>query len=361
MTMPSSLPRMYPEIRFPADFTARYEAPLQFFPSGDGGMSGGSWMITPWPPEDGFADDNQIYHKSKNGEVAAMVNEVIRSRQKSRINQMTHSAMIQGHGGCMECEGGARYGGTPTTIEGAQVLSGRGLHGGVMRTLAGRQFVASRLSSRVNELNERDAVAMNQPYEMPQPEALTENDEIVVRLGEDIDIVNDAFATGNIESETVSAARGILKNLTKAGWSIPQNLITTVLRNVDDMMATSVQVLGAVNPQFVLNADRKKRLRMIFNILERCRLALDVLTASSDLSPQERQMALGSLEGESMLRQSQLARIPARRRLGYIPRGMAGEVYPYQGAHEAPVPRLSPVQRQAHIRQMRVPNRQRML
>jgi len=355
---------MYPEIRFPADFTAYYTTPLSFFPSGDGGMVGGastSWVITPWPPEDGFADDNQIYHKSKNGEIAAQMDEIKRSRQRARINQMTHGAMLQNHGGCMECEGGARYGGTPTTIEGAPVLAGRGLHGGVMRTLAGRQFVASRLSSRINELNERDAVAQNQPYEEPQPEPLTENDEIVVQLGEDIDIVNDAFGTGNIESETVAAARSLLKNLTKAGWSIPQNLITTVLRNVDDMLATTVQVLGTANPQFVLNADRKKRLRMIFNILERCRLVLDALTASSDLSPQERQMALGSLQGETMLRQSQLARIPAPRIHRHIRRGMAGDVYPYTGHYQGLQQAVSPLQRRAELRYMRDAPRQRMI
>ena len=158
------------EVRFPSEFTARYMTPLAFFgapPSVFGGAVDG----VEWPPNDGFANDNDLFHKQKQRESVEEVARAVRNRQVQRINQTTHNGREIMGGTHDEMAGGARYGGTPTTIEGAPVLAGRGLRGGVMRTQAGRQHVVSRLQSRVGELNAREAVAQQIPM---LPEATQE-------------------------------------------------------------------------------------------------------------------------------------------------------------------------------------------
>jgi len=345
MTMPTSLPHRFMEVRFPADFTAQYVAPLAWFPGASDvpSMSGGGvsiygrpghGMYAPeWPPNDGFQNDNQIWHKQKGLDRLNQVATQVRNLQIQRMNQMTHMPYSVMAGGCDECTGGARYGGTPTTIEGARVLAGRGLRGGVMRTLAGRQHVERRLAARVGELDLRDAVAEQMPFpSAPKEAGLTEDDTTLKSLGEYMDILDDSFTSAAIETDTVAAARGVLSTLLKVGWRIPQNLITPTLRQVNEMLNAVNQVAGATNPQTVLTAEKKKRLRTVFQVLERARTVLKELSAKSDLSPQERRMATQALAGELQGQvASQRARIPPQRnpQTGAIVPPQPGQVYPY--------------------------------
>ena len=348
--MPTSLPRRFMEIRFPAEFTAVYNTPEQWFSGGSsmaggGGLLGqdGHGMYSPeWPPRDGLSQStNGDWHKQKHADALRQVAEKVRNLQISRMNQMTHQPYTQMVGAAEECCGGARYGGTPTTIEGANVLSGRGLRGGVMRTLAGREFVESRLKSRIRELNNIDALAEGQEL-MPKPTMdRGEDEDVIASIGESMDALNDAFTSGGVESESVSQARNLLKALTEVGWKIPQNLITGVQRNVEEMLTTIQQVLGTANPNFVINSEKKKRVRTIFQILERCAMVMVELARVSDLSPQERKMALAALRPAlTQQASSQLARIPSQRqRYNYIPGEDLGNIYNYSVPPTAPVTR----------------------
>lgn len=343
MTMPTSLPRQFAEVRFPADFTALYDTPLSWFGRtgsyGRGG-SGGNPEGVEWPPVDGFATDNEIYHKQKAEDAVRQVARHVRNLQVQRINQITHMPYNQmAHtademayvDGFNQVRGGARYGGTPTTIEGARVLAGRGLRGGVMRTQAGRQHVQQRLTARVAELNARDAVAANEPPPPAVPNPTVDGERQVASIGEYLDILDDNFTSGAIDSEAVSAARGLLRAITAAGYRIPQNLITPMLRQVEEYLSIIESVAGATQQAFRPSAERGKRLRMIFQVLERCRTVMEELSRVSDLSPQERQMATETLQAP--LRQQvveQRARKP--RNLPHpqpLPRGQTGRVYPY--------------------------------
>jgi len=342
--MPTSFPRAFPEVRFPAEFTELYHTPLTWFGypaiGGVRGGSGGNPDGLEWPPVDGFANDNELYHKSKALEAVRQVAQHVRNLQVQRLNQVTgqpywqmantadEQAFLAGQS---QVHGGARYGGTPTTIEGAPVLSGRGLRGGVMRTQAGRQHVAQRLSARVNELNTRDAVAANQPPPELSRNAPMENASSIESIGEYLDILSDNFTSGAIDNEAVQAARGLLKNLTKSGFLIPQNLITPILRQVEHMLSSVEAVANSVTPAFMPSAERSKRLRTIFQVLERCRAVLDELSRSSDLSAPERRMALDALQGPL---QQQVVAQEARRPRTLpqslpLARGETGYVYPY--------------------------------
>lgn len=344
MTMPTSPLWDRVEVRFPAEFTARYMTPLAFFgspPSIFSPMVGGATEGVEWPPRDGFANDNDLFHKQKQLEAVEEVARAVRNRQVQRINQMTHNPgmvmgatrdemdYISGHSGVVQ--GSARYGGTPTTIEGARVLAGRGLRGGVMRTQAGRQHVVSRLQSRIGELNTREALAQGVPPPAPAVGEVSGNADELEAIGEYLDILDDNFTSGAIDAEALSAARGLLKNVTKVGYMIPQNLITPILRQVIEMLSNVEAVANSQHPNFAPRAERAKRLRTIFQILERVRTALESLSAVSDLSTQERQMAMeASLPALHQEVSQQRARRP--RNLPppvALPRGQTGYVYPY--------------------------------
>lgn len=304
--MPTSHLNRRLEVRFPAEFTAEYMAPLSYFPgvsSVPSGMCGGAQfglgMYAPsYPANDGFANDNQIWHKQKMMDRAAQVATQVRNLQIQRINQATYMPYQVMAGGCDECYGGARYGGTPTTIEGAQVLSGRGLRGGVMRTLAGRKHIEARLSARIGELNRIDAEAAGEQYNLPQVAPEPNTEDYVRRIQDSLDGLDDTFTANAFDSDSPGFARNLLKSLLDDGWRLPSNIITPILRQVVEMLSTIEQMIGATNPQFLLSAERKRRARLIFQVLERCQSVLQELSRVSDLSPQERQMALGALRPE---------------------------------------------------------------
>lgn len=332
MTMPTSPLWERVEVRFPAEFTARYMSPLSYFDS-PAYLRGGA----EWPPNDGFANDNDLWHKEKGRLANEEVARAVRNRQVQRINQMTHSGRVQLAG--MRADGGARYGGTPTTIEGAPVLAGRGLRGGVMRTQAGRQHVVSRLQSRVGELNQREAVAQQIPMPpTPMPEAGMDGQEEIEAIGDFLDILDDNFTSGAIDAEALSAARGLLKNITSVGYLIPQNLITPTLRQVEEMLSNLEAISNSIQPNFGIRGERAKRLRTIFQVLERVRSALEELSRVSDLSRVEREMAMeAGIQG----RRQQVVRQRARRPRNLppavpLPRGETGYVYPY-ATQESPV------------------------
>ena len=245
-------------------------------------------------------------------------------------------------------EGSGRWSYSPGTgtIEGAPVLAGRAkpLRGGVMRTQAGRQYVQSRLSARIDELNLRDSVGANTEPPPSAPVEALEGGEEIGAIGDYMDVLDDNFTSGAIDTESLAAARGLLKNLTKVGFRIPQNIITPILRQVTEMLSTvealtnTPAALGAYKP----TGDRAKRLRTIFQILERCRTILIELSEKSDLSSQERQMALRSLEAGPL--QEQVVHQRARRPRA-VPRpiplqeGQTGYVYPYPTQENPRAPR----------------------
>lgn len=380
------------EVRFPSEFTARYMTPLAYFGSPPS-MFGGAVDGVEWPHNDGFANDNDLFHKQKQLEAVEEVARAVRNRQVQRMNQMTHNSREVMSGTHDEMEGsglfdvlktgatkllksktgrnallkyapgmaskaygmvkgafnrgddevvsrkrqgdddrgGARYGGTPTTIEGAPVLAGRGLRGGVMRTQAGRQHVVSRLQSRVGELNAREAVAQGaQPPAVAVPEIKENADELEAIDGY-LDILDDNFTSGAIDAEAISAARGLLKNVTTIGYMIPQNLITPVLRQVEDMLSNIEAIANATQQDFMPSGERRKRLRTIFQILERVRSSLEALSAVSDLSTQERQMAMmANMPGLRQEVYQQRSRKPrSLPRPVPLQRGQTGYVYPY--------------------------------
>ncbi len=306
MTLPSHLVK-HP-VRFPYDFSQRYSRPFAYYPGGGmrgGAGSGGDF----WPPDDGLTPET-IAHRDWAEQAAEEVAERIRQRALQRVKQVTYRerrqyALGEMEGGCDMCEGGARYGGSPTTIEGAPVLAGRGrMIGGVMRTQAGQQFLKSRLTARIRELNRIDALRSGTQLEpLPERDAvLTEDDAYVEQLGEYLDMISDAVATANFTKETVTAAQGLEKSLKTVGWRIPQNSITTMLRDVVEMMSElnrsyRIGISAAVSvSEFQLTAERRKNLRQTYLVLERARALLQYLTTKSDLSAEERKLALGAFK-----------------------------------------------------------------
>lgn len=393
MTMPTSPLWDRVEVRFPSEFTARYMTPLSYFGSPPS-MFGGAVDGVEWPPNDGFANDNDLFHKQKQLEAVEEVARAVRNRQVQRMNQMTHNSrevmcgthdemegaglfdvlktgatkllksktgrnallkyapgmaskaygMVKGAFNRGDDEvvvsrkrqgdddrGGARYGGTPTTIEGAPVLAGRGLRGGVMRTLAGRQHVVKRLQSRVGELNAREAVSQGVPPPAPAVSEIREDADEIEAISEFLDILDDNFTSGAIDAEAISAARGLLKTVTRLGYMIPQNLLTPLLRQVESMLSNIEAVANSTQQDFMPSGERRKRLRTIFQVLERVRTALEALSSVSDLSARERQMAMmATLPEIHQEVASQRARKPRSLPPPVpLPRGQTGYVYPY--------------------------------
>lgn len=353
------------EVRFPADFTALYSTPLSYFGGAYFGGSGGNPEGLEWPPNDGFANDNDIFHKSKALEAVQRVADMIRTRQVQRMNQMTHlpgtavrntaaeAAYIDGDAG-MAGSGRFSYSPGTGTIEGAPVLAGRArpMRGGVMRTQAGLQHIRARLAARVGELDGIDAAATQQPPPAPPQGEQLEGADEVEAIGEYLDILDDNFTSGAIDTEALAAARGLLKNITKIGFRIPQNLITPILRQVDEMLSIIEAVANTPQSrnatQFKPAGDRAKRLRTIFQILERARTALTELSRVSDRSPQERQMALQTLQAplQEEVRSQRVRKPRDVPRPVPLPAGQTGQVYPYRTqADRAAPPQVPPWRR----------------
>ena len=299
MTMPTSLPRRFPEVRFPAEFTALYDGPFQYFGGSrlihGAGMSVGA--LGGWPPEDGLADENDLFHKNHRREALQQVRGAIESRIHSRLRQMTGGSRQLRHqtleGGCDTCDGGSMLIGVGT-IEGAPVLSGRGLHGGVMRTLAGRQHVARRLTSRIGELNKVDNETWENSWVPPanRREAVTEDEQQVVLLGEALAALSDAMTSGVWDKDTTKEAKTILSILAQEGHLIPSNQITLILRQLERTLS-ELQAYTSTRG----NSDKDKRIiRLIFTILERARSVAETLSSNADRSVEERRMVIGALK-----------------------------------------------------------------
>ena len=334
MTMPTSFPRRYPEVRFPADFTALYQGPFAYVPNGIGTVRGGNSAAgVSWPPNDGLQDMNDVWHKQKQEERIAQVRAGIQSRQRSRINAITgghpNLALYQGmetidshgySGGCGSCEGGS-FGN-----EGAQVLAGRGrrMMGGVMRTLAGRQHVARRLTSRVGEFNAISQSNFQEPWASSgQPAGIpTETGNVVIELGEHLTALSDAMTSGVWDKDTTKEARGILNTLLQSGWAIPQNQITMVLRQVTNALSGIQRIAGTAN--LPAQGKDKNILKLIYLILERCRVVLEDLSSVSDRSPEERKLRLDALVPTlgKFTEAQRVARMPGSIRPGLGARGV---------------------------------------
>jgi len=349
--MPTSFPRNYPEVRFPYDFTQLYDKPFAYYPSAHAHRGAGLRSAT----FDGLSP-NSINHRNKYMEEQAMVDERIRQKQVRRLNQLTanpgrvmaYTVLEEGSGkgGCMSCEpgdrGGARYGTADGQIEGAPVLAGRGLLGGVMRTQAGRQFLQSRLTARIKDLNAIEAAkaGIEQVEEPPTEQDLTADDEAVSALGEYLEIISDAMASANWSKDATDAARKFVSTLLKIGWRIPQNSITPMLREVSQYIAELRRyfLAGNVPGAFNLSAEKLRQLRNTFLLMERARAVLEYLSTKSTLSPDERRMALNAFKPRlaKLVRAQQLYAapgravppIPAGRPAPPVPAGRYAEIFP---------------------------------
>ena len=134
MTLPTSFPRRFPEVRFPYEFTELYNVPLKYFDSPTAVMGIGA-------PFDGITE-NTLYHKHKHADELKRVQERVLGNVRRRIYQETGQAQHRKRavisGGCRSCRepdwsGGAHKGwqDVPTTFEGAEVLAGSAMRGGV--------------------------------------------------------------------------------------------------------------------------------------------------------------------------------------------------------------------------------------
>jgi hypothetical protein len=312
--MPTSRLWERTEVRFPADFTRLYQNGFSYYPSGMSGGGSGSLAGVSWNPNDALAPGG--HPKGWQEEAIAKVRAEVQSRQRSRINNITggasgRRAFQELEGGCDDCRGGSFHN------EGAFVLAGKGkrIHGGVMRTLAGRQHVAKRLTQRVAEFNKRDAEQFDTPgfSEGGEPSAPpTEDGEVVIQLGEHLAALSDAMTSGVWDKDTTKEARGILSTLQKVGHLIPQNQITMVLRQVDGVISEIVRTAGAPYPGNAANtplAQKEKGiLRLVATILERAKTLLEDLSANSALAPGERKMRTGALRN-TLQRQAEAQRL----------------------------------------------------
>ena len=296
MTLPTSFPRRFPEVRFPYEFTELYNVPLKYFDSPTAGMGIGA-------PFDGITE-NTLYHKHKHADELKRVQERVLGNVRRRIYQETGQAQHRKRavisGGCRSCRepdwsGGAHKGwqDVPTTIEGAEVLAGSAMRGGVMRTEAGAQFLRERLTARVAELDtvspEVAGVGDANPMGETEP---SEDDTAVEKLGEYLDGILDSVATGYFDGGSTSFSRGFLSMLLKIGWRIPANQLVKLQRNVDDTIVELTAALSNKKQTYALTADKKKIVRTMLTVLERARSTIKELVSKSDLSPRERKMVL---------------------------------------------------------------------
>jgi hypothetical protein len=258
-------------------------------------------------PFDGITE-NTLYHKNKHADELKKVQERVLGNVRRRIYQETGQAQHKKqeviNGGCRACgdndwSGGSHNGWTdvPTTVEGARVLAGRGLKGGVMRTEAGAQFLRERLTARVAELDTVSPEVAGVGDSNPTGETeLGEDEQTVEQLGEYLDGILDNVATGYFDGGSTAFARGFLSSLLKVGWRIPSNLLVNVQRYMD---GTIVELTGALSNKkqtYALTADKKKIVRTMLSVLERARSVVKELVSKSDLSPRERKMALAGFK-----------------------------------------------------------------
>lgn len=322
--MPTSFPRAYPEVRFPEEFSILYNKPKQYYPDT---VRGGSFF-TPLVAGD---DENSRWHILKHQEAQAQVRAMIRDEQLRRINQVTGQTRRQlrhqmVEGGCMSCgydrtdrggacdwdvmpkkpEGDEAFGGvggfphSTGQIEGSPVLAGRGrrMLGGVMRTQAGQQFLKNRLSARVRDLDGIASNVLGADFK-PKAEPITEDDRALVSLGESLDIISDGVAVGNYDRSIVEAGRAFLNGLKTIGQRVPQNSITTLLRDLEELMGDILKTYDTRRTDYALSAERKKFARQTYLVLEKARALLKYLTTKSTLSPAERKMALDNYRPET--------------------------------------------------------------
>lgn len=303
MTMPTSFPRHFREVRFPFEFAELYRAPRRWF---DGTtMNGGA--ASSYGNPFGGESVNSLWHENKEIRADFMAMAGVRE------NQRKDAQMISGqrnHNIHDILKSGAKKHGTnmmpSTTIEGAHVLAGSGavggcndcgkhddMRGGVMRTQAGAQYIRKRLTARIAELDTTDAgvngVGAENPNDVGEP---TEDDETLMNLGEYLDYIIEAVSTGNIDSSGVGHARAFLKNLLAGGWQIPSNQLVNLQRNLDETVRELTASISNRAPTYALSSDRKKVVRTMLTTLERARSAVEQLVKNSYLSPKERKMVL---------------------------------------------------------------------
>lgn len=301
--MPTSFPRHFREVRFPFEFAELYDKPLKWFgePSAVGG---GVSFGNPF----GGETVNTLWHDKKEAGADYMAMAGVRENRRKDVqallgqkNRNIHKILEGGmNGGCGDCNkhedmmrGGLMNMMSPSTIQGANVLAGRGMRGGVMRTEAGAQFLRKRLTARIAELDTVDSDVSGIGAENPTgAEELTEDNEMLVNLGEYLDYIIEAVSTGNIDSSGVNHARGFLKSLLAGGWQIPSNQLVNLQRNLNDTVQELEASLGNKAPTYALSSDRKKVVRTMLTTLERARSAVEQLVKNSDLSPKERKMVL---------------------------------------------------------------------
>lgn len=330
-TLPTSFPRRFTEVRFPYEFTELYSKPIKYFGESTGGADPSS-VGNPF----GGETVNTLWHEKKSGATNYMAMAGVQEnhhKDKQMItgqrNRQIHSILQAGmRGGCGDCSrnedmmrGGLMNMMSPSTIEGANVLAGRGLRGGVMKTQAGHQYLLKRLTSRIAELDTTDVdvngVGSTNPTGESEP---TPDDEIIIELGESLDNIIESVSTGNIETSNVKDARGFLKALLEGGWQIPSNQLVMLQRDLDDTVRELEGALGNKAPSYALSSDRKKVTRTVLTTLERARSVVEELVKKSDLSPKERKMAVGTLRPK--LRQQLAAQLESQvpGRLRRVPR-----------------------------------------
>jgi len=307
MTLPTSFPRRFPEVRFPFEFSELYgDASRMYF--NDAPMTGGAHQKFGNPF--GGETVNTMYHARKHEDSNRMVGaQIVTDRVKdfqqltnahnSAINRQINTESVRG--GCHTCEdykdmrGGLMNMMSPSTIEGANVLAGRGMRGGVMRTQAGAQYLQKRLTERISELDTVSSGVLGVGEEdTGDSDKITEDEDVLISLGEHLDNILDGVATGNIDSSTVNSSRAFLSGLLKTGWMIPSNQLVSVLRNVDETIQELQASLGNKAPTYQLTADKKKVARQSLTVLERAKSVVDQLVKKSYLSPSERKMVLSS-------------------------------------------------------------------
>ena len=325
--MPTSFPRAFPEVRFPAEFEALYNKPKQYFDSGmkyDHGVGIG-------PTFEGITDNTQ-YHIQKQAEARAQVENAMKTNAVRRLNQITgkaqrayensvvaRTALLQGSG--MPGNSSPPFG--AGTIEGAPVLAGRGLAGGVMRTQAGQQFLKQALKKREEDFNRIDLARLNLLQENPQEPvaSLSADDEQVEQLGNLIDGIQDSIGSGNLDDGVAMADR-LLKTLLSIGWKLTQQNITGMLRDVATIRQELYEYVRGVPAG--ANPGEQRRIRAMGLKMERVGILLRELTSASTLSPNDRKLRLSALKPrlrkvtQAQLQASQEARFPARQAPGAV-------------------------------------------
>jgi hypothetical protein len=333
-TLPTSLPRHFTEVRFPYEFTELYNKPIKYFgestdgidPASVGNPFGGETVNTLWHEKKSasanymaMARVQENHHKDK---------QMVTGQRNRQINAILRAGMRGGCGDCSKNEnmmrGGLMNMMSPSTIEGANVLAGSGLRGGVMKTQAGHQYLLKRLTSRIAELDTSSAdvngVGSTNPTGESEP---TPDDEIIMNLGESLDNIIEAVSTGYIDSSNLKDARSFLKSLLDGGWQIPSNQLVMLQRDLDDTVRELEAALSNKAATYQLYPDRKRLVRTMLTTLERARTVVEDLVKKSNLSPKERKLAIGTLRPK--LRQQLAAQLESQvpGRLAGVPRDSA--------------------------------------